>query len=177
MNKFKVIFLCLIVVFMFGCKSTKPVQSQSTETVVENIVDEEYVRSINDVSVSWEEFSADKKEILRIIAELSTIMAERNYEEWLNYIEPESKVYWSNPINLRKASKRLPIRGQRLNNLNDYFVFVFVPSRKNQHVDEIRYISRDNIKAVQVRDSQDVVYYNFRKINNTWMISIPPLQS
>ena len=57
------------------------------------------------------------------------------------------------------------------------FVFVFVPSRKNQHVDEIRYISRDNIKAVQVRDSQDVVYYNFRKINNTWMISIPPLQS
>ena len=42
---------------MFGCKSTKPVQSQSTETVVENIVDEEYVRSINDVSVSWEEFS------------------------------------------------------------------------------------------------------------------------
>jgi hypothetical protein len=53
MNKIKVIFLCLIVVFMFGCKSTKPVQSQSTETVVENIVDEEYVRSINDVSVSW----------------------------------------------------------------------------------------------------------------------------
>ena len=73
---------------MFGCKSTKPVQSQSTETVAENIVDEEYVRSVNDVSVSWEEFSADKKEILRIIAELSTIMAERNYEEWLNYIEP-----------------------------------------------------------------------------------------
>lgn len=177
MNKFKVIFLCFTFAFLFGCKSTKSVQSQASEAVVETIVDEEYVRSVNDVSVSWEEFSSDKKEILRIIAELSTIMVERNYEEWLNYIEPDSKVYWSNPINLRKASKRLPIKGQKLNNLNDYFVFVFVPSRKNQHVDEIRYVSRDNIKAVQVRDSQDVVYYNFRKINNSWMISIPPLQS
>ena len=177
MNKIKAIFLSLIVFSILGCESTKPVPSQEVNSSVQEVVDEDYVRSINDVSISKEEFSADKKEILRIIKELSTIMAERNYEQWLTYIEPESKVYWSNPINLRKASKRLPIAGQRLNNLYDYFIFVFVPSRRNQNVDEIRYVSRDNIKAVQVRDSQDVVYYNFRKINNTWMISIPPLQS
>ena len=67
MNKIRIIFLCFIVVSLFGCKSTKPVQPQASETIVEDIVDEEYVRSINDVSVSWEEFSADKKEILRII--------------------------------------------------------------------------------------------------------------
>ena len=177
MNKIKVIFLSLIVFSILGCESTKPVQSQESTSAVQEVLDEEYVRSINDVSVSKEEFSADKKEILRIIKELSIIMSERNYEQWLTYIEPESKVYWSNPINLRKASKRLPIAGQRLNNLYDYFIFVFVPSRRNQNVDEIRYVSRENIKAVQVRGAQDVVYYNFRKINNTWMVSIPPLQS
>ena len=66
--------------------------------------DAEYLRSINNLtdteSVSKEEFSEDKKEILRIISELSEIMEKQDISEWLNYIEPTSKEYYSNPLNV-----------------------------------------------------------------------------
>ena len=108
-------------------------------------------------------------------------MTDYNFDGWLKYIDNESVQYWSNPKNLKNASKRLPYKNQALNNINDYFRLVFVPSRKGRSVEEIRYISRDSVKAVEVRDEEDgprdVVYYNFVKVNDKWMVKIPPLQS
>lgn len=141
--------------------------------------EEEYARSTVDVDVTREEFSSDKKEILRIISELSQIMEKSDYDSWLKYIEPESVQYWSNIVNLAKAARRLPVDPKKplerpkLNNLQDYFKLVFVRSRKDRSVNEIRYISRDSVKAVQVEDDRDIVYYNFVRINKKWMISIP----
>lgn len=151
---------------------------------------EEYKRSINDIddasSVSVAVFEADKKDILDRIDKLSVIMANYDYDSWLNYIEPDSIDYWSNQKNLYKASKMLPGQKQKLTTLDDYFRFVFIPSRKNGKVDEIRYISKDWVKAVQVRKtlddnknemSLDVIYYNFRRIGGRWLVRIPPLES
>ena len=98
-------------------------------------------------------------------------MAKHDFNAWLTYIEPESIEYWSSPRNLLQASKRLPYKNKRLNTLNDYFDLVFVPS-----IDEIRYISVDSVKAVQMQEEQDIVYYNFIKMNGKWMVKIPPLQ-
>ena len=103
-------------------------------------------------------------------------MTDYDFESWIKYIDKDSINYWSNPINLKNASKRLPIKNQRLNNLNDYFRMVFVPSRKGRSVEEIRYISRDIVKAVQVREDADIVYYNFTKEDGRWIVKIPPLQ-
>ncbi len=153
-----------------GKKAEAPVYAES---------EEEYARSTVDVDVTREEFSSDKKEILRIISELSQIMEKSDYDSWLKYIEPESVQYWSNIVNLAKAARRLPVDPKKplerpkLNNLQDYFKLVFVRSRKDRSVNEIRYISRDSVKAVQVEDDRDIVYYNFVRINKKWMISIP----
>ena len=72
----------------------------------------EYLRSINNIQteevITKEEFAEDKAEILRIIQELSIIMQEHDVNSWLNYITPESKAFYSNPVNLRKAQKKLP---------------------------------------------------------------------
>ena len=106
-------------------------------------------------------------------------MEKSDYESWLNYIEPDSIKYWSNIVNLSKAARRLPVDPKKplerpkLNNLQDYFKLVFVRSRKGRSVSEIRYISRDSVKAVQVEDDRDIVYYNFVRVNKNWMISIP----
>ena len=141
--------------------------------------DEEYARSTADVTVSREEFLSDKKEILQIIAELSTIMEKSDYDSWVKYIAPDSVRYWSDLGNLAKAARRLPLDPKKpldrpkLNNLKDYFRLVFVRSRKGRSVNEIRYISRDSVKAVQVEDERDIVYYNFVRINKKWMIAIP----
>lgn len=170
----------MTLVIFSSCSSTKkeekPNASAPVQAEVQAREDEEFSRSTTNVSISKEEFLNDKREILEIIAKLSEIMTDYDYESWLKYIDRTSIEYWSNPTNLKNASKRLPIKNQRLSGLNDYFRMVFVPSRKGRSVEEIRYISRDSVKAVEVREDTDVVYYNFTKEDGRWMVKIPPLQ-
>ena len=182
-NKFftKVLsFFLLAFPFIFvNCKSTKIQEQKEPEQIQEpQIIDDEYERSTKEVSnVSYEEFQADKKIILKKIDELSVIMENVDYNKWTKYIDNNSLKYWSNPANLVKASKRLPIKGLRLRTLQDYFKFVFIPARENRTVEEIRYIDKGKIKAVQVKDETDVVYYNFQKINNDWIVILPELEN
>jgi len=142
--------------------------------------DEEYIRSTNELSsdefISKDEFEEDKAEILQIIAELTQIMEKNDVKAWLTYISPESINYYSNPANIRKAQKKLPDKTIQLHGIGDYFKYVFIPARKRSNVDEIRYISKTNVKAVQVKaDNSTVVYYYFVKIDGNWLVHIPPL--
>ncbi len=142
--------------------------------------DEEYKRSTKELSmqdtVTKKEFNEDKTEVLRIIGKLQKIMDEENVEEWLKYIDPASKRYYTNPANIRAAQKKLPNKAIILNGIGDYFKYVFIPSRKRSEVKEIRYISKTNIKAVDVKENGGIiVYYYFVKINNKWLVQIPTL--
>ena len=136
---------------------------------------EEYRRSASDIEVTKETFTEDKTIIMEIIRKLSVIMQDGDYGAWMQYIDQQSISYWSNPQNLKKASKMLPVKGLKMNNLHDYFTYVFVPSRNGRQVDEIRYIAKDNVKVVQVNGDTDIVYYYFNKIDGKWLIHIPPL--
>lgn len=171
MKKITLIILStLLISLLASCKSTgKPAQT--------SVKDDEFKRSTGTVQITREEFNADKAAILKIIDELSKIMAVYDYDNWVKYIDKDSLVYWQNPANLKAASKRLPIKGQKLSNLNDYFRMVFVPARKGHDVEEIRYLAIDQVKAVQVTEEQDIVYYNFVKQNGKWMVKIPALSN
>lgn len=137
--------------------------------------EDEYKRSVSAVEVSVEQFELDKRIIMSKITELDIVMEGKDYKRWLSYLDPESVNYWSKKANLQKASKRLPIKGMKLNSLEDYFKFVFIPARAGKRVDEIRYETLTQIKAVQVNDDSDTIYYNFEKINGEWKVSLPPL--
>ncbi len=157
-------------------------EEDPVEDVVEEIdaEEEEYLRSIDSLdtteSVTKQEFSDDKTAILQAITELSEIMENQDGEAWLNYIAPESIRYYSNPANLRKAQKKLPNKLIELKNIYDYFIYVFIPSRQRSKVDEIRYLSKTDIKAVEVKeDYSTIVYYYFTKINERWYVNLPTL--
>ncbi len=140
--------------------------------------DKEYERSVAnmDSTVSKEEFAEDKAIILEIIEELDSVMRYANYKKWITYVDDESIRYWSKKQNLQKASSRLPGNGIiRLNTLEDYFKYVFIPARKGRAVDEIRYETPTSVKVVQVNGNMDIIYYSFYKINNEWKIHLPPL--
>lgn len=141
--------------------------------------DEEYLRSTIDLveeTVTKEEFSEDKAQILKIIDQLKDIMEREDVKSWMKYIDPASINYYSSPANIRKAQKKLPDKTIVLNGIGDYFKYVFIPSRKRSEVKEIRYISKNNIKAVNVKsDNSIIVYYQFVKINNKWLVHIPTL--
>ncbi len=138
----------------------------------------EYTRSVSELKgevVTQDVFEKDKKTILRIIDELSDIMIKKDYRKWINYISPQSLKYWQNSNNLEAVSARLPIKGVVLKNLEDYFRLIFIPSRLNVTVDEIRYTSVDTVKVVQVRGEQDIICYYFEKINGEWMLILDTL--
>jgi len=146
----------------------------------EELTDDEYMRSIAELdsasAVSKKEFTDDKHEILNIISELAIIMETKDTLAWLDYIEEDSKEYYKNPVNLRKAQRKLKNKLLELKTIEDYFFFVFIPARKNSHIDEIRYISKTKVKAVQVReDMTDVIYYEFIKVDGKWKIYLPPV--
>lgn len=181
-------FLSLCVL---SCKSTEQVEETPSEKVVEpNKVekqsseeDSEYRRSVGtEKNISLDTFNADKAAIVKKIAELNAIMAKRDYNSWLKYIDSESQKYWSTPANLAKASEKLPkkLKGLKLRTLQDYFIYVFIPSRNGRTIDEIRYNSADSIRAVQVSKNEDgtnriVVYYNFVRQDGDWKVYLPRL--
>lgn len=144
--------------------------------VEENKAMEEYKRSVaENTTIDFDTFAEDKKQIMKIIEELIVIMKDGDDIKWRNYVEKSSLQYWSDVSHLAAYSKKLPQKTVRMKTLKDYFKWVFVPSRKGQTIDEIRYISNENIKAVQVRDDKDIVYYYFRKENGKWKIFLPTM--
>lgn len=140
----------------------------------------EYIRSTTALTaeelVTKEEFTDDKATILQLIDELQEIMETGDVNGWLKYLDPDSIKYYSSPANIRKAQKKLPNKTIQLNGIGDYFKFVFIPARKRSEVKEIRYISKKEIKAVDVKeDGGVVVYYQFVKKNNKWLVHIPTI--
>ncbi len=151
----------------------------------EEVADEEYTRSVAQMaagqSVDVATFNKDKEAVLALINELNSVMKEQNYKEWLNYLDEESKTYWSNKSNLKKAQKRLPVKGLTLATLEDYFKYIFIPSRQGNEMDEIRYETESSVKAVQIRKDEkgnyagDTVYYYLRKTNGIWKLHLPQM--
>lgn len=141
--------------------------------------EDEFTRSTNelDEAITIEEFNEDKAAILEKIQQLDSIMENYEFDNWKKHIAPSSIEYYSNPLNLRKAQKKLPDKSIQIKGLRDYFRFVFVPSRKMSKVDEIRYISKTYTKAVEVReeDNTTVVYYYFVKENGEWLVHLPEI--
>lgn len=195
--KFFTIVSCVSIFMLAGCVSTPtPVQTQEkaeeiqVEEPVEEIeaapevevVDEapapdedEYTRSTIDVSVSRDEFDETKKHLMHVIEKMDAIMKARNFNEWTKYIDSDSMTYYSQKSVLNIASNKLPKKGLKLKSLQDYFLWVFIPSRIGRTVDEIRYVTEDFVKVVHVEEDKDAVYYTFIHKNGEWKISLPEI--
>ncbi|MCI5830053.1 MAG: hypothetical protein SPJ89_12790 [Treponema sp.] len=143
------------------------------EPVPEKKEEDEYQRSTTNVSVTKETFVEDKARIIQIIKDLDLYMKNGDFKGWVSYLSPESYSYWSKRPNLSKASQRLPKKGLRLNSIEDYFKFVFIPARKGHTVNEIRYDTQTEVNVVQAEDDKDIVYYSFTKINDKWKLVLP----
>lgn len=177
--------------FILSCKTTeaagdkaavqtgsKTSRAQSEASAAKSSENAEYSRSVSalgDKSVSFDDFQRDKTDILAVIADLDKSMKNRDYALWRSYLTPGSISYWSNKLNLQIIASKLPKKGVMLRTLSDYFTNVFIPSRMGRNVNEIRYISRTEVKAVEVQDNKDIIYYEFEKIDNRWLVKLPTL--
>ncbi len=181
----KILVLFLILCSLISCFSVQdfiatdvPSEVPPVEEKQETVVDDtEYARSVAGLAgeISFEKFQEDKAEILRIIAELDVVMKNSDYQAWVTYLTPSSISYWSNKLNLQLLSRRLPNNQTVLTDLSQYFRNLFIPSRQGKTITEIRYNSPTDVKAVQVDGNTDVIYYNFIKIDDKWLVSLPKL--
>ena len=183
------IFIMVAATFFASCtspKNTTTAPSTQNETVIETVaveqpeekqpvdsVKSEYERSIKQMEgtvVTLDEFQRTKKDILQVIAELNKIIKNKDYESWLGYLSPDTKEYWSDPVNLANVATRLPVNGIKIRNLKDYFNYVFIPARQNSRVEEIRYLSKNTVKAVQPMEKEDLIFYTFENNGENWLL-------
>lgn len=188
--------LIVVALFVTSCKMTdavvedevvmptiaadsQPITEPEVQLAPKVEVDPEYARSIGSLSgeISYDTFQSDKTDILAIIAQLDTSMRNRDYGKWREYLTPASISYWSSRVNLQVLAARLPDTEVSLRSLGDYFTYMFIPSRIGRSVNEIRYISPTEIKAVQVQNEKDIIYYEFTKIDGVWLVTLPPLKN
>jgi hypothetical protein len=162
--------------FVFSCVTIEELKTAQTETT-QPTPSKEYLRSIAELgfAISEEEFYEDKAAIMKAIAELENIMARKDVAQWRKYLSPSSVAYLRNANNMRTVSAKLPAQF-RIRSDEDYFKYVFIPSRQDRKIDEIRYVSSTITKAVQVRQSDDVIFYYFEKVNDVWLIKLDETQ-
>ena len=138
-------------------------------------------------SISEETYSTTKANIQNLVEELNSIIRARNYNSWLQYLDKSYLDKISSREFLDERTEELYRRDQIvaqnmgrdpktitkriLRTPRDYFSNVVVPSRANDHVDDITFISGSHVRAYTV-DSRGtkLILYDLAMIDGKWKI-------
>jgi len=151
---------------------------------VEAPVKEEF----DSASISEARFQATKKELTAFIVELNGIIKARNYNAWVAHLDDSYFQEISSKAFLDAKTEELYLRDQVvaqntgrdprlvpkriLRTPRDYFDYVVVPSRADDRLDDIAFISETHVRAYTIdeRRGQRLVLYELASINNKWLI-------
>ena len=191
--------LCLVVILIGSCASapeTKPVSAAETQVeeksqqvqepaVVEKPVeeakpkaeapktaDEEVVAQFEGVSITKKDKEIAKSEIEEVVKKLNEITAKKDYGRWRYCLSKDYIKEFSKPEVLKKTSEGLPsnLKGKQLKSIEDYFYYVFVPSRQNGRVDDIVYLTPTKVRVLKITATQSLIFYNLEKIDDRWLL-------
>jgi len=164
-------------------ESTHPATAPETEPVKtsEPAVDEQENsepqssgdKSPEEYTMGEEEYQETKKDLANLVQELNQIIANRNYQEWLDYLTKEYKDYYSDPKVLQEYSESPLLQKYdiKLRSLKDYFNYVVVASRKNVQIDDIKPLSVNKARAYMNVNGEPIVVYTLEKVDGQWKIT------
>ena len=138
-------------------------------------------------SVTEEKYETTKADIQTLIDQLNRIIRARNYDAWVTYLSNSylqeigsqdflaartEELYKRDQIvasNLGRDPRR--VQKNVLKTAKDYFDNIVVPSRSNDRMDDIDFVSENRVKAYTV-DSRGnrLVLYDLELIDNKWKI-------
>jgi hypothetical protein len=124
-------------------------------------------------SISEEKFASTKAEVQRLIENLNQIIRARDYEAWVSHLGTEYFAEKNSPAYLAQISEQPRLKTQKivLNSAQDYFTHVVVPSRANDRVDDIEFVSPTRVKAYTVTaNGQRLRLYDLENSGNAWKI-------
>jgi len=138
-------------------------------------------------SITEQKFETTKADVKTLIDDLNRIIRARNYNAWLGYLADSYFAKISSEAFLAETTEELYKRDQMvatnlgrdpkkvskkiLRTPRDYFDSVVVPSRSNDRMDDIGYISENHVKAytIDTRGNR-LILYDLELIDNKWMI-------
>jgi hypothetical protein len=174
---------------MYISCAAPPPQQARVEQVMPEIYEntepppEDYVESPPEIepvgfdlnNITPELYNETKENIVNFINELNVIIKSHDYDAWLLHIDNDYYEYISSAAYLQRvsASGILQARGIVLSDAYDYFMNVVVPSRSNDRVDDIEFISNNRVKAITVNRGRRLLLYDLEKTKDGWKIVIP----
>ncbi|AIN92725.1 hypothetical protein [Treponema putidum] len=150
-------------------EAEKPIEEEKPQAEVSKPADEEVVAQFEGVSITKKDKEIAKSEIEEVVKKLNDITAKKDYGRWRYWLSKDYIKEFSKPEVLKKASEGLPAhqKGTQLKSIEDYFYYVFVPSRQNKVFDDITYLSPTKVEA---RTTDSKVLYRFEKIDDRWLL-------
>ena len=126
---------------------------------------------------SNENFDALIKEVQLFVNELTKAVREKNFDAWKAILSDEYFSEASSPAKLQELSELpgMKNRGIVLKTAQDYFNFVFAPSRANATIDDIEFVRTDKVDIYTVikttsGEKSRMLLYSLGKINNAWKV-------
>jgi hypothetical protein len=194
-HRFLLLF-CAVALLFLSCRGAAKVADKIvTATVPETRVVEDQAPTVEapkeTVFMPTEEY---KQETLRSVNDFISILngimwqfknasaanqdkktgnALKAYESWLTYLSPEYYAMISSENFLNTQSDSARLKGKiKLNDVYDYFRYVVVPSRENDRVDGLSFVTQTQVKAYtyNAKLRQNLVLYNLASTSDSWMI-------
>ena len=164
--------------------SSTPAESPAPEQKVEEKMEE---KVFDPGTITKEKHDSTKADVQALILDLNRIIRARNYNAWRTYLsdsyfeeissrffldERTEDLYRRDQIvaqNLGRDPKR--VQKKVLRTPKDYFDNVVVPSRSNDRMDEIDFVSENRVKAYTLDSrGQRLILYDLEIIENKWKI-------
>ena len=124
--------------------------------------------------VSEEKKQASLVEIKILVDKLNLIIERKAFLEWKTYLDQEYLTTYSDPVRLKEYSANSPFLKQynvKLKTLEDFFLFVVVPSRAKVKVDDISFLDENRVNVWTVVDNERVLLYLLKLYGKEWKIS------
>jgi hypothetical protein len=124
-------------------------------------------------SITEEVFNATKTDVQQFIGDLNRIIRARDYDAWVDHLGPAYFSQISSPEYLSQVSESARMKTQQItvSTPQEYFTHVVVPSRANDRVDDIEFVSPTRVKAFTVTDKNlRLRLYDLEWRDNRWKI-------
>lgn len=132
---------------------------------------EEVVAQFDTVTITKSTFENTKTEMQLVVEKLNKITYARDYQNWLTWLSDEYYETYSDPETLEAVSASLPVKGIKLRTIKDYFTYVFVPSRQNMRVDDIKFVSPTRVYVImEIMPNSPAAIYILEKTSAGWKL-------
>lgn len=133
----------------------------------------EVIAEFGDVKITKKDYHDTMNEVKVIVDSLNKVAATSDYTKWLTFLSETYKKEFSNTATLDKtvaSLKKKNVTGLKLQNLKDYFKYVFVASRQNIKVDDIEFLSPVRVNVLMLASGKKLLVYDLEKINGRWLL-------